>query len=253
MKTSLNKLFLLAIILFTPKIVTAASACSYNEQAELNNIVANVKATYEVVDIYNGISYDVDNPDETGHFPEVESYIKGFNISILNITEDIYVTVTNNANSEVKTFRYQDSNNGVVTFQTKNSEQLVTYTIEVFANKYACTGEKFRVLYITTPMYNAYSDRPICAENKEFYYCQEFIPSENISYTEFQKKIEEYEKQKNENHVVDSSTNNKNLMEKMKEFYSKYQLVIIIVGVTIVGAGVLTTVILIKKKRSRLL
>lgn len=254
MKTRLNYLFLLAIIFLTPNLVYAASACSYEEQAELNNIVANVKATYEVVDVYTGKAYDVDNPNEDGTFPEVDHFIKAFNINILNITEDIYVKVTNNYNSDEKTYTYKDTNNGIVTMQTKNVEQLVTYSIEVYSNKYACIGEKFRVLYMTTPIFNAYSARPACENNKGFYYCQEFIPSENISYNEFLNKLEEYEKQK-DNQVQEDKTSseNKSFIERIKGFYNINRVIINIALSAIVVAGVATTVVLVKKKRSRVL
>lgn len=252
MKTRLKKLFLLAIILLTPNLVQAESACSYSEQAELNNIVANVKASYEAVEIYNGKVYDVDNPNADGTFPEVDHYIKGFNITILNITEDIYVRVSNNKNKEVKTFRYADTIDGTATFQTTDVEELVTYQIEVYANKYSCIGEKFRELSITTPLYNNYSERLDCKDNTDFYYCQEFIPSENITYNEFKAKINEYKTQKAEEEE-NRKEENKSFLERLKEFYNNYNIIIYAVGGVIIVAGVATTVILVKKKRSRVL
>lgn len=253
MKTRMKKLFLLAIILLTPNLAHAASSCSYEEQAELNDIVANVKASYEVVDIYDGKAYVVDDPDENGVFPEVDHYVKGFNINILNVTEDIYVKVTNNYNNEEKIFRYQDSNNGIVTFQTREVEHLVTYTIEVYANKYSCIGERFHVLYVSTPIYNSYSNTPNCENNKDFYYCQEFISSENISYGDFLTQIGEYEQKQAKQQEENKSNDNKNFLERIKEFYKNNKVIVYSIGVIIVVMGVTTTVILIKKKRSRVL
>lgn len=252
MKTRIKKLFLLAIILLTPNLVTAASSCTYEQQAELNDIVANVKASYEVVDIYNGKVYDVDNPNSDGTFLEKDHYIKGFNVSILNITNDIYVRVSNNKNKEVKTYHYADTVDGTATFQTTEVESLITYTIEVFANKYSCVGEKLRELSITTPLYNNYSERLDCKDNTDFYYCQEFIPSENIPYNEFKTKMNEYKTQKVEEEEK-RKEENKSFLDKLKEFYNNYTVAIYIVGAVIIVAGVATTVILVKKKRSRVL
>lgn len=254
MKTRLNYLFLLAIIFLTPNLVHAASACSYEEQAELNNIVANVKATYEVVDVYAGKVYDIDKRDEFGNAPQVDHYIKAFNIDIMNITDDIYVKVINNYDSEIREFRNNNTNNGTATFQTTNTENLITYTIEVYANKYACIGEKFRVLYITTPMYNLYSEEPECQNNKGFYYCQEFLPSENITFNDFQKKIKEYEENnKFGDKKEEQEDKNKSFIKRIKEFYNNHTIVINIVISIIIVAGVVATVILIKQRRSRVL
>ncbi len=253
MKTNLQKLFLLAIIFLTPNLVHAESACSYSEQAEINNIVANVRATYEAIDIYDGKVLDIDNADENGNIPEIDYYKKGFNISILNITEDIYIKVTNDFNNDVKTFDYKSSKEGIVNFQTSDIDRLITYTIEIYANKYACAGELFRKFTITTPVYNRYSKMIACKNNPDFYYCQEFLPSENITLDEFGSKIKEYEQKKSaeENQLKEK---NKNWIERIKEFYTNNALWINISGIAIVVvAGVATTVILVKKKRSRVL
>ncbi len=253
MKTKLKKLFLLAIILMIPNLVDAESLCSYNEQVELNNIVSNVKATYEAVEIYAGQMYDADNPNEDGTMPLKDTHIKGFNISILNITEDIYVRVSNNYNDEVKTYAYKDTENGTITFQTTNNEQLITYTIEVIADKYACAGEKFRDIYLTTPIYNVYSKWKDCKENPEFYYCQEFLPSENISMDEFDVKMEAYQEQKQQEEQKQEEQQQKSFLTKVKELYENNKLIFNSIIVVIIIAGVATTVILIKKKRSRVL
>lgn len=250
MKTYLQKLFLLAIIFLTPNFVHAESSCSYNEQAELNDIVANVKANYEVVNIYNGKFLDIDNQDENGNIPEVDSYIKGFDISILNLTEDIYVKISNDKNSESMTYYYKDTNNGMITFRTTEIEKLVNYTIEVYSNKYSCVGELYRSIPLSTPIYNPYSEMIACQDNPEFYYCQEFIPSENISLNEFAEKIQKYEQ---ETKPEEKEVNEKeNFFERIKRFYTYNKTLIYSIGIVIV-VGVATTVILVKKKRSRVL
>lgn len=251
MKLKLKRVILLVSLLFIPNLVFAESSCSYSEQAEINNIVANVKATYEVVDIYAGKVYDVDNVDENGNFPEVDHYIKGFNISILNITEDIYVKISNNYDGQIATFRYSDTKDGVATFQTTEVEDLATYTIEVYSNKYACAGELFRKFTITTPMYNLFSEWLECKENPDFYYCQEFLPSENISANEFNQKISEYKMQQEEEKK--GQEENRNAWDKIKEFYQNNAVIINVLGAVIVVLGVTTTVILVKKRRSRVL
>lgn len=252
MKTRMKKLFLLAIILLTPNLAHAASSCSYEEQAELNNIVANVKASYEVVDIYAGKTLAVNTPNEDGTFPEVDNYVKEFQITLLNVTEDIYVRVTNDQDDEVRTFRNSDSTNGTITFLSDRVFELTTFTFEIYANKYSCIGEQFRKFTITTPIYNSFSKYELCDENPDFYYCQEFIPTENISSSEFFSKINEYKKEKKEEEIKQQEEN-KSFIEKLKEFYNNNKVIVYSIGIVIVVTGVATTVILVKKKRSRVL
>lgn len=250
MKTRFKKLFLLAIVFLTPNLVNAESACTYEQQAELNNIVANVKASYEVVDIYAGKIMDIDNVTNS---PDglIDYYIKGFNINILNITDDVYVQVSNNYDGNVQTFREENTNDGIATFQTRNKDRLITYTFSIYSNKYSCVGEKFREFTITTPMYNQHSELQTCVENPDFYYCQQFISSDNISFDEFISKINDYKKEQ-EVKKQEEEEKNKSFIEKLKEFYQNNKVIVYSIGVIIV-AGVATTVILVKKKRSRVL
>ncbi len=250
MKSRLKKLFLLAILLLIPNLTKAESSCSYSEQAEINNIVANVKATYEVTDIYGGKTLNIDYPDEFGNIPEIDYYIKGFNFSILNITDDIYVRVTNNYDKAELIFRNSDATDGVVTFQTKNTDQLITYTIEVYANKYSCVGEVFRKFTITTPIYNSFSELDVCSRYPEFYYCQEFISSDQVTFDTFFTNLEKYEESLKEKEETEQK---KTILEKLKEFYQNNAATINIVGSVIVVVGVATTVILVKRRRSRVL
>lgn len=251
MKTRVKKMFLLAIVVLIPNLVNAESACSYNEQAEINNIVANVKASYEVVEVSAGKVLDIDHQDENGNIPEIEYFEKGFDISILNITEDIYVKVTNKNDNSVMTYKFADTNNGTLTFRTMDIEKLNTYTFEVYANKYQCVGELFRKFTLDTPMYNPYSEMIACQENPEFYYCQAFIPSENITLNEFKTKVNEFENDKKLEE--EKEKNKKSFIERIKEFYSNNSILINILGIGIVLMGVGATVILVKKKRSRVL
>lgn len=252
MKTNLQKLFLLAIVFLTPNIVQAESACSYSEQAEINNIVANVKANYETVDIYDGKVLDIDNPGADGKIPEVDYYIKGFNITVLNITEDIYVQIKNSIDNNVVTFKYEDTKDGIASFQTRNVNQLITYTVEIYSNKGACIGELFRKISLTTPIYNLFSEWRDCKENPEFYYCQEYLSVENISINEFRTKLKDYKIEKEEKRK-EEEIENKNFWNKIKKIYQENAIIINLVGSVVLISGVATTVILIKKKRSRVL
>ena len=78
------KLFLVFIVsLFLFNInVSAASSCSYSEQAELNSKAANIKVSYETA--IEGLTYE-----------DGESQVEYFKISILNGPEEFYIGVKN--------------------------------------------------------------------------------------------------------------------------------------------------------------
>lgn len=245
-KSLLSALFAFALM-FTPIDTHAASSCSYSEQAELNAIVANVKATYEIVDIYDGMTTRLDYEGE----PEIESYVKGFNINILNIAEDIYVTIKDSSGLIEQTLRYSDTQDGIATIQTKNVDELINYTIEIYSNKYSCIGEKFRTITFQTPIYNNFSQMGACVENPGFYYCQEVISTNLISINEFMKKLEDYRQDKTEEQKQEEKS--KSFFEKLKEFYENNKSIIYTTIIFILIIGGTTIVILVRKRRRRVL
>ena len=244
MKKSLLGAILVFALIITPIDTRAASTCSYKEQAELNEIANNVKANYEIVDIYDGMTLNFENG--TGIAEEIESYIKGFKISILNITDDIYVTVKNDYNSEVQTFYKKDTRDGIASFESKITDVLVNYQIEVHSNKYTCIGEVYSKTQLKTPIFNPYSDLEICKNNSSFYYCQQWSCYAYISGDIHKLNSESGKKEREEEEK-------QSLIDKIKEFYKKNKIMIHTVIIVVIISGVATTVILIKKKRSRVL
>lgn len=249
MKKSLLGAILVFALIITPIDTKAASTCSYKEQAELNEIANQVKANYEIVDIFDGMTLNFENG--TGIAQEVESYIKGFKISILNITDDIYVTVKNDYDSEVQTFYKKDTSDGIASFESKITDVLVNYQIEVHSNKYTCIGEVYSKIQLKTPIFNPYSDLEICKNNSSFYYCQQFIPSENISSNEFYDRLNKFNSESEE--TKKDEEEKQSLIDKIIGFYEKHKLIIYIITIVVIISGVATTVILIKKRRSRVL
>ena len=101
-----------------PNIVNAASSCTYAEQNELYQKAANIKPKVEIV-------------QETLHFNDGDVDADIFQISVLNITEDFYVVITNNYNSETKTLTYSDVTDGVATYTWRNIDAVTNFTYKV--------------------------------------------------------------------------------------------------------------------------
>ncbi len=234
------------ITILTPqKFVYAESSCSYSEQVEFNNLAANVQGTYEAVDIYNGTTIDIDGTGE-----EIDNYVRGLRISILNITDDIYIKLINGNSKEERTYYYKDTNDGILTFDTSDVLDVVEYTVEVYANKHSCVGELYRTFTFTTPRYNRFSLYTICNDNPGFYYCQEFIQSAEISLEDINSLLVKYQSQQKQE---EEQEKNKGLWNKLKDFYKEHTVAVNIGASVLVIVGVTSTVILVKKRRSRVL
>ena len=212
------KFLLLTLVVFLipiNSVVKAASSCSYEEQVEFNNLAANVSYSYEATDIYSGKAINIDGDEE-----EVDIYVRGLKITILNITDDIYVKLINNRTRENKIYYNKDTQDGVLTITTDDVDEITDYKLEVYANKYSCAGELYRSATFTTPRYNYYSSLSACDDNPGFYYCQEFINSEDISLGDFTERLEKYRNEQEEEPPVE-----KGFWQKLIEFYKNHMLV----------------------------
>ena len=247
-----GKLFLAVFVaLFSSiTIVNAASKCDYDEQVELNNVAANIKVSYEeaeekidpslVIGAYGG---------------ESEAMYYYFKVQIYNMPENVYLKITNDVNNEVKYLYYRDSQSGVVSFDWKDLDKVVNFTITAYSNeKTSCPNEEYRVIYLTLPRFNTYSDRAKCSENEDFYLCQKYITSvEEIDEATFEKEFIAFSNSKIEEEKKQEEELNKTWYDKLDDFIEENKITIIVISTIIVVGGVVTTVIVIKKRRSRLI
>lgn len=245
MKKKGVSILLTLILLICPCIVNAASSCSYSEQAKLNDTVANVKASYEYIErLAAEKAIDPDSGEEMDDWEDL------FKISIINITEDIYVTVSNSVTGFENTYKYENTNNGIIEFEQHDMSSVTEYEIKVYSNNVNCPGELYRTFTLKTPRYNEFSSIAICNNYPNYYYCQEFMDTDNeIDYEKFYDGLESYQ----ELHPEEEQKEEMKEENKLIKFYKDHALVInIVAGVLVVG-GVTATVILVKRKRSRVL
>lgn len=225
-----------AIFLFNME-VSAASLCSYKEQTEINQKAANVKVTYEVV-------------TDTVHFEDMDSTMEVFDISIFNITEELYVIVKNNITREEKTFTHSDTVDGVATFRWTYAESVTNFTIQVYTtNKTSCPDEKFKTFYLTTPRYNEYYDVEVCQELSEFYLCQKFVTFSEISEEKFFTQLENYRNGDVNNKGEEIPNKDEKLTDKIFNFLDENKWFIIGGLVVIVGGSLIIYRVRTKKQR----
>jgi len=232
-------------------IVNAASKCSYDEQAKLNNEVANIKVSYE------------EATRKTGNFAEqedgqvVEIVYDIFKISIYNLTEDYYVKITNDYNNEIKYIRYSDTKSGVGVYEWDHLDKVTNFKIMVYSsNKTNCPNEEYRILDLVTPKYNFYSTSAMCVGNEDFYLCQKYVAeADDIDITTFETKLSSFLETKEADKDGDGIPDDEqqSFGEKIHSFIKDNKITIRIISTIIVVGGVVAIVMVIKKRRSRLI
>lgn len=217
---------------------SAASTCDYETQVKLNSEAANIKASYEVKEIKTGNKKENDLVDDE---PTDETY-QGVEVSIYNMTENLYLTVMNTSTNETKIYHYEDTDNGSIKLVRGEDglEDIVTYQITIYSNHNDCKAEELKKINLVTPKYNSFSADALC-EGSSKYYCQEYVTEDlNMTYDDFLKQ---------------SANNNKNNGNgdtdtvKDNDFFKKYG-IYIVGGILVILLGVMTTVIVRKKQRS---
>ena len=196
MKTFMKKIktglifFISFVILFATSSVEAASTCDYATQVELSTQAYNVQAAYEVRSVATGEMIEDDYPSvnedgelETGY---VEIYRTEIVTTIYNITENIYVTVTNDLDGTTRTYHYEDTNNGTIEILRDNIDEIVNYEIKVYSDHEDCLDEQFgSTITLATPKYNDFSSYDVC-DGLNVYYCEEYITQDlNMTYDQF--------------------------------------------------------------------
>lgn len=230
--------------------VMAASTCDYSEQVELQNVAANVKATYEANVRQTDEFADIDSINDPNGAYIVENYV---DITVLNITEQIYVTVQKGNSTEVKTYHYGDTSNGTLRFSKDNLDEIVEYKILIYSDHDHCRGDLLRTISLLTPKYNEYSEYGFCDALSNLFYCQQFITTEiTTDAVEIEKEMlrqyQLFQKQEEEQQHEELG-----FWKKVMNFLQDHVLIIGIVLTVIIIVGVSATVIVVKKRRSRVL
>lgn len=227
-------LFTLLIMLAFITNVSAEEKCTYSKRTDLNKLAWNMNFNYEPVEKKVEDYNQVGNEDNyTMHY--------SYDLSIYNLTSNLYIKVTNDFNEEVATFTAADIVDGKIIYNVKYTGEIVTYTFAVYVESGDCEGELLRSVKLTTPLRNEYAEMLICGDIPDFYLCQPYLTS-TVDYSTFFAKAEAY-KQKQE--LVQEEEE-----EKKSEKKKNVKYILLGVGSVIVVGG-LVTFIVIKKKRGK--
>ena len=178
-------------------------------------------------------------------------------VEITNLSEDVYLIVSNNNKNTKKQnikLTSKDAKDGKITYFTEYSSDLVTYSIKVYSSNGDCMDELFREFEFVTPIYNRFSDMDICDNYKEFKYCQKYITEDRPTQQEFMVELNAYQKKhkvttNNAGKVIDSTLEeHKELLNKDKDKKDDNLLIIIAVIAVVLVTGVVIVIVLRKKK-----
>ncbi len=193
-----KKLLIVLSILSFIIVPNVKAACSYKEQADLNKEASYVKVGYEIVTEEMKVSMP-----ETEESTTIQYEI--FRVNILNLTENFYVTVTNNVNKDNKKYYFSNSVNGVISFNWDDLDKVTTMTFKVYSSSQTnCKDELYRTIYLTLPRYNSYSSTSLCKDSKSSV-CEKFVTFDKITYDEFMTR---YSKSESEQASNGTNTNN---------------------------------------------
>ena len=242
---------LVVLFLFLTKInVKAVSLCTYEDQAKLNNISANVKVSYEeatgTLDPNKYITPEIYIGTDKENAPITYNYFK---INIINITKDLYVKISNNLNSNVNTINYSDTTDGLYSYDWKDLSKVAELTIDVYSSKETnCPNELYYKSYFTVPRVNEHSFDDVCSENADYYLCQKYVTYDPIDYDSFYEKMDTYVEEKLNIENSSSNETNKTFFQKIIAFISKQKYIFIGVLAVII---LFTIIMIIKSKKNR--
>lgn len=254
--TKLKRIGILVVaFLFSITNVIAADTCSYEEKAKLNSEAANVKVNHEIKQrVLDPSEYDLPDALIGASEEEIEEFRKNVTteymvVNILNLTENLYVEVTNNVNQEKRVYTYADSTDGNITFRKTGISGAVTYTIKIYSSANTnCKDTGLGSLYVTLPRYNPLSEYAICESIPEYYMCQKYVTFEDPGFDTFMAEAQKEVSKVNTEKEEENKKNDKWYKEAGK-FIENHKVAFIVGGVVLLVAAGAVTIIIIKRRR----
>ncbi len=233
-------IFICAMILNFTTVEAANNNCTTGVKKQLAQDASHIKISYEIKDFSEEKSLSAGGAETTYKIP---NYI--FEISVYNLTEDVYIYYDKSNGSGSGTIRFEDALDGVYTFTDDNFGEIYNYNFSIRSNHPDCEGATLRSIKFTKPRYNAYSEFTYC-QNSTNFYCQRFIGTEiNIKNADdFLNKIKVNNDKNNPN--ADAGADKKIIANLFKSNWKTYLLVAVILAALATGS-----IFLIKRRQKK--
>ena len=240
-----------SIIVFLLGVPSVLAVCTSEENNTLNSLASNVTVDYEALMEEYPLEENFNPPD--GLTPEeLEEYVatrRVIMIYISNITEELYVTVRNDNTYETVTYTYDDAENGVISIRKEDISEITNYTITVYSSDATnCRDTRLRTLYLTTPMFNYFSNYSACEGAEDFYLCYEYLSVPGVTEKRFLELVDRYKAGQ-----IDNEGEEITVEEEEEGFLDFIQdniaLTIGIVVLIVVVLGVVVVIIIRRRRR----
>ena len=222
--------------------VHAAPTCSSTTEYDEKVSVSEMSADWEVV---SEEKYDPNGDPDTW----IEYYLQ---VNIFNVPDNVQVKATSlNDTFDDFTLSYvdRDSENKLV-IRDENAYVLRRYQFSVISLSDECKGKVLKSFTLNTPMINTYADSASCNAFPDFKYCRPYVDFDISTLTneEFVREFDSYIAGLTNK---DTDEESGSTVDAIKNAFTKYWVIIIIVALVVAGGLVAYKVI--KKKRSRII
>lgn len=220
-------------------ILEVQAECSYKEKANLNEMASKVKTNYEVIE--DKVTEEFTDPDSEETITK-EIIKTKFKISIYNITKDLYINQKNSLTGETIDVDYENTKDGVYSFETDDIENIIKYDYQIYAGAENCSGNVLKSYSFTKPKINLFSQYRVCEGLDNVPYCRKYITEEiKLTEAELAGKLSEYLKTNEEEPVKEEEE--KGIIAVIKNNYEY-----VIIGVVVVSGALIITIYIVKKR-----
>lgn len=193
----------LFLLLLTPFSVHGR-ACSNQEQVKYSSMANNIMISPQLIQQNGTVT---------------------FQLMFLNVSSDLKLV-------DARTDQEYSSS----TIVLGNFQPNTSYRFRVIPRSGGCWNTTVRTIYYTTPGYNPYYQDPICKGIEGYSLCQRFNQV-NLSYEEFQAKINEYKETLNHDVTKEEPEPVKGIYDYLLDIFIHYYFIILpvfIIGLSIV-------------------
>ncbi len=245
-----NKFLMLIVMLLASILVIGnvnaeegENICSATDLNKLRQEAANIKVTY----VPNVIDTEDVSPETEDNSHVKESVL---DIKVYNVSEHMGLKYEYSGEGVVPGSFVRSAsdagNDGAITVRQRSYNRIITYVITVISNYGSCAGQTLKTMRITLPMFNYYSLLEACEGIQDYYLCQPYVTSE-VGGADFFDKVENYKAKLLSNEAIDIEDDNNNIVTATFSGVKKHKY--LVVGL-VVAAGVVATVLILKRKKS---
>ena len=161
----MKKVFsILIIFLLLGFINVNAAACKSGELTKLNEEANKIKVGYDPIETKKMVevnALDMDGNPIEGTYEITEDSLK---ITVYNVTDDIFLIMTNDANDEEVVINSENSSGGNYSFVNENITDIINYKFEIYSNS-SCDTTLLKTVKFTKPFMNPNARYEACINN----------------------------------------------------------------------------------------